>query len=295
MKKVLRKISNKIQAPVTERLNDLNTAILNQGLLNSGFARAAATIPLRKIDESNPISWEFSAFSQSGEDGIIDYLISQVVSSNRYFIEIGAANGIENNTAWLAHARKFSGLMIDGNSQAISIAKSVSTPFMEAMHLFVNDDNIQQLRDLAVYDNPDLFSLDIDGNDYYIVKAILEAAFKPKVFVVEFNSAYGPTAAKTIKYAADFNIIKAHPSYLYYGVSISGWKVLFEKFGYQFVTVDSNGVNAFFIDPSQFNSNFTKQIKGLPFAENSFQMRKFKFGWEKQFELIKNMNFFEIK
>lgn len=295
MKKVLRKISNKIQAPVTDRLNDLDRSILHQGLLSSGFARAAATMALRKIDESNPLSWEFSAFSQSGEDGIIDYLISQLTNPNRYFIEIGAANGIENNTAWLAHAKKYSGLMIDGNSYAVSIAKSIATPFMEATHLFVNTDNIHELRNLVVFDNPDVFSLDIDGNDYYIVKAILEAGFKPKVFVVEYNSAYGPFVSKTINYAADFNIIKAHPSYLYYGVSITGWKTLFEKLGYQFVTVDSNGVNAFFIDPSQFNSSFTKQIKGISFAENGYQMRKFKFGWEKQFELIKDMNFFDIK
>lgn len=295
MKALFRTFFNKTQAPVIDKLNNLNDLIHYQMVLSNGFSRAAATIHSRVINESNPLTWEFSAFSQSGEDGIIDYLISQLTNSNRYFIEIGAANGIENNTAWLAHAKKFSGLMIDGNPYAISVAKSIATPFMDVAHLFVNADNIQELRNLAVLDNPDVFSLDIDGNDYYIVKAILQGKFKPKVFVVEYNSAYGPSASKTIKYAADFNINKAHPSYLYYGVSIAGWKTLFEQFGYQFVTVDSNGVNAFFIDPTQFNSNFTKQIKGLPFAENSYQLRKFKFGWEKQFELISDMNFFDIK
>ena len=38
---------------------------------------------------------------------------------------------------------------------------------------------------LAFHENPDLFSLDIDGNDFYIAKAILDGGFRPKIFVVE--------------------------------------------------------------------------------------------------------------
>ena len=70
--------------------------------VNMSLARAAATSSLRKIDYTNPISWEFSGFSQSGGDGIIDVLIGKLLNPNRYFIEIGSNDGIENNTAWLA-------------------------------------------------------------------------------------------------------------------------------------------------------------------------------------------------
>lgn len=295
MKKLFRKIVNKILAPVTDKLYNIDDHIIYQMKLANSFSRAAATMHSRVIDEKNPLSWEFSGFSQNGEDGVIDYLLSKLKTSNRYFIEIGADNGIENNTAWLAHAKKYSGLMIDGNPRGIEIAKKITTPFVDSIVLFVNSENINTLKELSVYTNPDVFSLDIDGNDYYMVKLVLESGFKPKIIVVEYNSAYGPTQSKTIQYAGDFNIHKAHKSHLYYGVSIAGWKNLFAKFGYTFITTDSNGVNAFFVDTNQFESTFLSQIKGQPFAENSFQMRKFKFGWEKQFELIKDMNFFEIK
>ncbi|HET6224884.1 MAG TPA: hypothetical protein VFF27_01305 [Bacteroidia bacterium] len=295
MKKLVQKIISKVQFPISSKLEYMEGHVAQQGLLTSGFSRAAATMQCRVIDESNPISWEFSAFSQSGEDGITEYLISKLKNSNRYFIEIGAANGIENNSAWLAHAKKFSGLMIDGNSYAIEIAKKFATPFIEAVHLFVNADNINELKRLAVYKDPDFFSLDLDGNDYYMIKLLLESGFKPKVLAVEYNSAYGPIQSKTIQYDAGFNLVKAHPSCLYYGVSITGWKTLLEKYGYHFITVDSNGVNAFFVDASQFENSFINGIKGLSFVENAYQMRKFKLTWEQQFEIIKSMNFFEIQ
>src|ERR1700675_3503795 len=59
--------------------------------LSVAFARAAATSSLRVIDPQVPRTWEFSGFSQHGEDGIIDYLCSHLVNPNRFFFEIGAA------------------------------------------------------------------------------------------------------------------------------------------------------------------------------------------------------------
>ena len=43
---------------------------------------------------------------------------------------------------------------------------------------------------------------------------------------------------------------------------------LFSKFGYSFVTVDTNGVKGIFIDPQQFDENFLKKIRGKNFADN---------------------------
>lgn len=40
------------------------------------IARGAATAGLRAIDPLDPRTWEFSGFSQNGEDGIIDHLLT---------------------------------------------------------------------------------------------------------------------------------------------------------------------------------------------------------------------------
>ena len=66
------------------------------------------------IDLTQPATWEFSGFSQNGEDGILDVLRKQLISSNRYFIEVGTSDGIKNSSAWLVVAEKYNGIMIDG-------------------------------------------------------------------------------------------------------------------------------------------------------------------------------------
>ena len=65
----------------------------------------------RNINLTQPATWEFSGFSQNGEDGILDVLRKQLSSSNRYFIEIGSSDGIENNSAWLVVVEKYNGIM----------------------------------------------------------------------------------------------------------------------------------------------------------------------------------------
>mgnify|MGYP005652949861 FL=1 len=46
--------------------------------VNKALARAAATKDLLHLDKQNPLTWEFSGFSQNGEDGLLDYLIKQL-------------------------------------------------------------------------------------------------------------------------------------------------------------------------------------------------------------------------
>lgn len=262
-----------------------------------GLSKGAAMMNARNIDLTNPASWEFSGFSQNGEDGILDILRKHLLSCNRYFMEIGAADGIENNTGWLLVAEKYNGLLIEGDPDLVERAKRTVIGYSigaEIRNMFVTTESVQRIRDLALYSDPDVFSLDIDGNDYYIAKAILDAGFRPKIFVVEYNSVYGPERSATIEYQANFVFTKAHPSHLYYGVSISGWRNFFQQHGYQFVTVDQNGVNGFFVDPSFFNINFLNRIQGLEFAENQSQFKKFRKSSEIQYRLIADQKFVNI-
>ncbi len=262
--------------------------------VNLGLSRAATTSHLRILDDVYPPTWEFSGFSQNGEDGIIDFLLQKLLRKNRYFVEIGSADGLENNTAWLAIGKKFSGLMIEGDPKlALRLKKSIGAFNLgvEGLQAFVTRENSADILQKMLFTEPDLFSLDIDGNDYYILEALLTNGFKPKIIVVEYNSAFGPDNAITIPYQKEFNYLSAHPSGLYYGVSISAWHKLLERFHYQFVTVDSNGVNAFYVDPNLFKTPFLQEIKPLVFAENFYQFQKYKQPWQTQFKLIEKMPF----
>jgi hypothetical protein len=85
-----------------------------------------------------------------------------------------------------------------------------------------------------------------------------------------------------------------HKSGLYYGVSITAWKKLFMNYGYKFVTVDSKGVNAFFVDPQYFDELFLNNIKSHYFIENESQYLKFGTNYHEQFNIIKSMKFTNI-
>ena len=280
------------------RIKELLIRSRSMQKINFAVARGAAASSLRSIDMTRPVTWEFSGFSQNGEDGILDVLLRQVREPNRYFIEIGTADGLENNTSWLSLVHRYCGLCIEGDPKKSEAHRSVFTPMnygLTFLNLFVRSDSLEAMKSQARTLTPDVFSLDIDGNDYYIAKAILEAGFRPKIFVVEYNSAFGPEKSVTIPCSEDFRIGSSDADRLYYGCSVAGWKCLFENHGYRFVTVDQNGVNAVFVEPAAFPAPFLDQVSGTDFAENFSQLTNYRAEWPQQYALIRGQTLHEIK
>ncbi|EIL99429.1 hypothetical protein LRK24_14930 [Rhodanobacter denitrificans] len=254
------------------------------------LAKGGASRAARQVDLKHPATWEFSGFSQNGEDGIIDVLRSQLKRSNRYIIEIGAAEGTENNSSWLLTTAGYEGLMIEGDPRQSARAKrnigrySIGSQFVS---IFVTVGTVNAILDKAAFRDPDVFSLDIDGNDWYIANALFAGEFRPKIISVEYNSAFGPERSVASRYRDDFRRSTAHPSQLYYGVSLAGWKAFFDGRGYQFVGVDSNGVNAFFVDAEQLDDTFMSELQPREeFVENRYQLRSYGRDHTGQFALI---------
>ena len=110
------------------------------------LSKGAAMMQARNIDLKQPASWEFSGFSQNGEDGILDVLRRQLLTSNRYFIEIGAADGLENNTGWLLVAEKYNGMLIEGSSQLVERARRTVVGYSigaECHNMFVTKESVR--------------------------------------------------------------------------------------------------------------------------------------------------------
>ncbi len=261
------------------------------------LARGGATLGGRRVNPRDPGTWEFCGFSQNGEDGIVNVLRAHLKSPNRYFMEIGSGDGIENNTAWLAIAERYSGLMIEADAyRCVRAARMVGSLNIgvRCLNWHVTPDMAASLVAEAVHADPDVLSLDIDGTDYYVAQALLDAGLRPKILAVEYNSVFGPERSMTIEYSDGFDFGAAHPSQLYYGVSISGWRTCLARRGYRFVCVERNGVNAFFVDPEHFDAGFLEAVRGLGFAENYYQLVKFRVPSDKQFPLISSKTFVPI-
>ena len=76
---------------------------------------------VQSLLKSNPqTNLEFKIYSQSGEDGIIQWLINKIDIKNKTFIEFGVENYLESNTRFLLLNNYWSGLIIDGDIENIN-------------------------------------------------------------------------------------------------------------------------------------------------------------------------------
>jgi hypothetical protein len=191
---------------------------------------------------------EFQVFSQFGEDGIIQYLINKLPIKNKTFIEFGVENYRESNTRFLLINNYWSGFIIDGSKENIDQIKneSISSYFdLRAACSFITKENINELMLSSGFDTElGLLSIDIDGNDYWIWKAM--NAIKPEIIICEYNALFGFELQATIKYQPDFVRGKNGPFHLY-GISLAAAVELAKEKGYFFIGCNAAGNNAYFI------------------------------------------------
>lgn len=179
-------------------------------------------------------------FSQTKEDGIIEGIFNNIGVTNKYFIEFGAWDGTNlSNTANLRINKEWSGLLLEGN-------KEKSSQFDYVTHAYITAENINDL--FEKNDVPkefDLLSIDIDGNDYWIWKALDDSRFSPRVVIIEYNcNIPNQNDSIAIKYSPEMDTTK--PSIYYYSASIPALKKLGESKGYSLV-YRVNLHNLFFI------------------------------------------------
>jgi hypothetical protein len=192
---------------------------------------------------------EFQVFSQWGEDGIIQYLLGKVPIENDVFVEFGVEDYSESNTRFLLANDRWRGLLIDGGSEHRRFLSEHGLDWrhdVRAVSAFITKENIDALITEAGFAGDiGLLSIDIDGNDYWVLDAI--RCVSPRILVVEYNSVFGPELEVTIPYRSDFQRTLAHHSNLYFGASLAALCALAKRKGYAFVGSNSAGSNAFFV------------------------------------------------
>lgn len=223
-------------------LDRLDRLLLLQGRV---AARQLAHLPrLRSLADA-----EFRVSSQWGEDGIIEWLCGKLPGIPPTFVEFGVENYAESNTRFLLTNRGWRGLIIDGDAAAMRSLRDDAMYWrhdLTAVGAFITRENIADL--LADHDfhrGLGILSIDIDGNDYWVLEALGEV--QPAVLICEVNGVFGDLHAITIPYRPDFRRLEAHFSGQYFGCSIKAVASLARKQGYTFLGTNSNGVNAFFV------------------------------------------------
>lgn len=192
---------------------------------------------------------EFQVFSQNGEDGILLWLLAQTGAAVKTFIEIGVENALECNTAILAFVLGWDGLMVEADARGAEAARRVVERMLrgrrnqvEIRQEYVRPETMNRLAG----DSPvGVLSIDVDGMDYWLWKAMEAAA--PDIVIIEYNASMGPQESITVPYRTDFAASEAHPSGYYHGASLAALEKLGRAKSYSLVAVDAAGVNAFFV------------------------------------------------
>ena len=225
---------------------------------------------LKKIEKIEDI--EFKIFSQFGDDGIIQFLIDKLEIDYEYqnFIEFGVEDYSEANTKFLLFNNNWSGLILDSSNENIENIKKNNFFWkfdLEAIECFIKKENINSIiTNSNIYKKKiGILSIDIDGNDYWVWKEI--NVIDPLIVIVEYNSSFGFEKKVSIPYNQSFERSKAHHSNLYWGASIEALKFLAAQKGYNFLTTNSAGNNAYFIKKNLFD-----KIK-LNIKKNTYQSK----------------------
>ena len=121
-------------------------------------------------------------------------------------------------------------------------AASARQPGEVTIHAeWIDADNIDELfAKHGVPDEPDLVSIDLDGNDYWVWRAL---TYRPRVLVAEYNANISPDESLVMPYdpAHRWNGTD------YYGASLRALRDLGVEKGYELVYCNRAGVNAFFV------------------------------------------------
>jgi hypothetical protein len=190
---------------------------------------------------------EARVYSQNGEDGIIAWLFAQVGAPRRTFVEFGIGDGSECNTANLSRTFGWIGLLMEADGRQVERARAFyeRAPGVTIVHTRVTTENVDDLLSKHAPPDVDLLSLDIDGNDLWVWRAI--TAIEPRVVAIEYNATFGPERSVTVPYKDGFDRYREHVSGFYHGASLAALAKVGADNGYALVGCDSRGGNAFFV------------------------------------------------
>lgn len=215
---------------------------------------------------------EFRVFSQWGDDGIIQWLISRIPNLPSRFIEFGVEDYSESNTRFLLVNNNWCGLVMDGSSEKINRLKKRKWFWrydLTAIPVFLTKDNVDEVIADWINDREvGLLHIDVDGNDFWLWDAI--QCVTPTIVVVEYNSLFGAERYITVPYAANFMRHRAHYSGQYAGASLAALTWLAEIKGYSLIGTNSAGNNAYYVRTSCLTEDIHAKTVKEAYVESRF-------------------------
>jgi len=200
----------------------------------------------RNANARRLLRYGFKMFSQNDEDGIIQEIFRRIGTKNRSFVEFGVSNGLECNTTKLL-IEGWQGLWMEADHRSALDVLERFKPIMASGRLklveaMVTPESIHTLLNAgSMTGEIDFLSIDIDGNDYWVWKAI--ESITPRAVAIEYNSSLRPPSSLVVPYSPTRRWAGGN----YFGASLEVLVRLGREKGYRIVGCNFAGVNAFFV------------------------------------------------
>ena len=227
----------------------------------------------------------FSNYSEFEEDGILLFIFALIGEESRRVVEICAGNGMECMAANQIINHGWEGFLFDGDPRNAEVgraffantkgAKLMDPRFTSAWITAENVDDL--LTEAGVVGEVDLFSLDIDGNDYWVWRAI--EAIRPRVCVFETSDCIPTAEALTVPYDPDFNARdKPFPQTAFRGASLAAMTKLSRERGYRLIGAHRHGFNVFFMR-DDVGRDYFPEVDPVAIHDNPWTRRKQQEWW----------------
>lgn len=232
------------------------------------YSIGVATIAAHRASTTqkrNLWDYECKIYSQWGEDGILDFLFDMLMIDKPSIVEFGVGDFSECNSRFSAEYRNSNLFLVDSRQDLLPSVQSNSLywkSIIEVRNDWITPESASKLLTEAVslFGRIDCLSLDIDGNDYWVLSNLDLSGIG--IVVVEYNPIFGSKEAVTVPRDDLFNRTEAHHSNLYYGASLLAWIRLLDEKGYFFIGSNRVGNNAFFVS-NEFSGKFNFDVSDL--------------------------------
>ncbi|MDX1460782.1 MAG: hypothetical protein R3348_06965 [Xanthomonadales bacterium] len=286
---MLRNWLRKRQTPRYGRAADRDQVVAQKQLMLA-YRQLADDVSMDLRD----VGW--SVYSQHEEDGLLLYVFARIGVEHYRCVDMCVGTGLESNTANLIINHRWTGLLIDGDEDNLAIARSFyesrrETRYWppELRHAWLTRDNVNDVIGRAGCSGEiDLLSLDMDGVDYWIWKAL--DVVQPRVVVAEYNHLLGPEARLSVPYSDHFVAEFTEYGSDYAGASLGAFIDLAASRGMRFVGTNAIGTNAIFV---------REDLAGvmLPEADphDAFLHPRAQFGLENRFPAVSDKEWVEVQ
>jgi hypothetical protein len=182
-------------------------------------------------------------FSHMGEEAVIERLLADYPPAARYCVDLGAGDGVDGSNTFALFRAGWDGLAVEPEPRRFAFLARVlaGADGVALARCGVTPPNVVALlQSFGVPREFGFLDLDIDGYDYFVLDALLEA-FRPGLMCVEINEKFPPPLRFRVKWDPGFRYAGGHV----YGFSVAALGELAERHGYAIVELFYN--NAFLV------------------------------------------------